>query len=314
MSLPQLEGEVLRVIDLLLPYLDMKKASRKADDGPIIVGLTGLQGSGKTTWAKSLVRILNEKHGFTSITVSLDDFYHCHDELVRLRDSDPQNLLLRTRGQPGTHDETLAQDFFLSLTRSESVRIPSFDKSWFNGDGDRTPQSSWPVVSRSPDVVVFEGWCIGFQPLSEGEMTRRWLNAQQEAAQFPANMSDSTTETLALHQREHLLQLNKSLSQYCGSFMGPQHLDMLVHLDTDEIGNVYRWRIQQEEALVGSKGSGMSSTQVVAFVKGYMPSYELYLEGLRNGFFRRDGLGSKNKAQIRVILDVDRRVIDIEKL
>jgi D-glycerate 3-kinase len=28
-------------------------------------------------------------------------------------------------------------------------------------------------------------------------------------------------------------------------FMGPQHFDYLVHLDTDDLVNVYEWRIQQ---------------------------------------------------------------------
>ena len=315
MSIPQLQGELLPVIDLMLPYLNAKKACRNAGDGPIIIGLTGLQGSGKSTWANSLVKILDEEHDFRSITVSLDDFYHRHDELIRLRDSDLHNLLLGTRGQPGTHDERLAQDFFFSsLTSSGCVKIPSFDKSLFDGEGDRAPQSSWSVVSGTPDVVVFEGWCIGFQPLSESEVTRRWFIAQQQAAQSPAKMVDSATETLSLHRLEDLLQLNESLSRYCERFMGPQHLDMLIHLDTDDLVNVYRWRIQQEEALLSAKGSGMSKTQVVAFVKGYMPSYELYLDGLRKGFFRRDETNSKNKTHLRVILDVDRHVTAIDKL
>jgi D-glycerate 3-kinase len=52
----------------------------------------------------------------------------------------------------------------------------------------------------------------------------------------------------------------------------------------------------------------MTDDQVVAFVNGYMPAYELYLDQLRRGFFRFDQL-YQGKAQLRVVLNKDRKVV-----
>ena len=69
--------------------------------------------------------------------------------------------------------------------------------------------------------------------------------------------------------------------------MGPRHFDYLVHLDTNDLVNVYEWHIQQENALWQAKNQGMTNDEVVKIVKGYMPAYELYLDQLRSGFVMR---------------------------
>jgi D-glycerate 3-kinase len=92
--------------------------------------------------------------------------------------------------------------------------------------------------------------------------------------------------------------------------MGPQHLDYLVHLDTDDLMNVYRWRLEQEHALRKSRDTGMSDEQVVSFVECYMPAYELYLDYLRQGFF--NSLPPDERAQrghIRAVLGREREIV-----
>jgi D-glycerate 3-kinase len=294
-----LESNIRRALDVLLPKI---KAHHNESSEPIILGITGLQGSGKSTWASKIVEILSSENDLHTITISLDDLYKTHDDLIAQRDSDPSNKLYRTRGQPGTHDEQLGSKFFADLKayRGEgSLKIPSFDKSRFNGEGDRAPESDWPTITRKPDVVVFEGWCVGFQPLSDAAIEEKYALARD--GKLPVN-------TPAQHQLAHLLEVNANLRRYCDAFMGPQHFDFFIHIDTDDLRNVYAWRLQQEHKMLEAKGSGMSDDQVRAFVDGYMPSYEVYLEKLRGGLF-----GEKGR-MLRVVLDRERRVEKVEEL
>ena len=294
-----LDSNIRRALDILLPKI---KKQRESSPKPIVLGITGLQGAGKSTWASKIVEILTAEHQLYTITVSLDDFYKTHDGLVSQRDQDLENRLYRVRGQPGTHDEQLAARFFAELeaySGEGELKIPSFDKSQFNGEGDRSPVSAWHSVSRKPDVVVFEGWCVGFQPLSASAVQEKHSLAL--AGKLPIN-------TPAQHQLSHLLEVNENLKRYCDAFMGPQHFDFFVHIDTSDLHNVYVWRLEQEHKMIASRGSGMSDEQVKAFIDGYMPSYEIYLDTLRQGLFQEKG------RMVRVVLDRQRNVERVEEL
>jgi D-glycerate 3-kinase len=298
-----LPSNVQRTLEVLVPKF---QAHKLKSSQPIVLGITGLQGSGKSTWAAGIVDALSSHYSLRAITLSLDDLYKTHDDLVAQKDKDPANKLYRTRGQPGTHDEQLAQSFFKELKEwdgTTELKIPSFDKSKFNGEGDRAPESEWPTVKGKVDVIVFEGWCVGFQSILENE-----LKAKYETAK--ANKVDDepeSTNTLADHQLSHLQELDQNLERYNATFMGPQHFDFFIHLDTEDLRNVYRWRLQQEHAMIKVKGSGMTDDSVRAFVRGYMPGYELYLDGLRQGFF-----GPESGRQVRVVMDKERAVEKVE--
>lgn len=305
MSKPAIPAQdIQNVLSKILPqiktHLDSQKSS--SQKRPFILGLTGLQGSGKSTWTDALVKTFNTAYKYNAINISLDDLYLDHDKLVQVRENNSSNKLLRTRGQPGTHDVALAVEFFSSLDKGSEILIPSFDKSQFSGEGGRAPQETWRRISADAhvDIVIFEGWCVGFQPLQDDEIKDRWSQA---------NKSDSLTETLKDHELQHLLNVNENLRQYCDVFMGPQSLDFLVHLDTDQLANVYEWRLEQEQALRERKKGAMSDAEVVRFVRGYMSAYELYLDQLRGGFFRSS---DAEKGQLSVILNKRRKVVSVE--
>lgn len=148
---------------------------------PLFVGVQGPQGSGKT-FLTSLLRdtLTSQPHHLSIAVLSLDDLYLPHDALSTLASAHPLNVLLRGRGQPGTHDVRLGAELMRKLKRINEevgvgeveVEIPSFDKSLFGGEGDRRPHGA---SVRSPlDVLVLEGWCVGFYPVSLGEIDRRW--------------------------------------------------------------------------------------------------------------------------------------------
>ena len=298
------------VLGHILPHIEahIKSHPKNTIRPPFILALTGLQGSGKSTWTNALVTTLRGKYNYSTINISLDDLYLDRDDLVSLRERDPPNKLLQTRGQPGTHDKALSLQFFRSIMDpSEYTLLPSFDKALFNGEGGRVPRENWERIpaKHTIDIVIFEGWCVGFQPLEEDQLRSRWC----EAAEVQ-NKSYYPTQTLKDHSIGDLLEVNDHLRGYCELFMGPCHLDYLVHLDTDDLANVYEWRIQQEHTLWKAKNKGMSDESVFKFVKGYMPAYELYLDQLREGFFGDGG----DKGQLRMVLDRERKINKISTI
>jgi D-glycerate 3-kinase len=151
--------------------------------------------------------------------VSLDDFYLGQNERSLLRERNPGSELPKVRGQPGTHDADLALKFFEKFyatgqSGKERLWIPSFDKSLFQGDGDRLPLSQWPSVSGPLNILVFEGWCLGFQALPEDElMSATTIKARQQQL-LPI-------KPLADHTLEDLLLVNKCLRHYNDTFLGP---------------------------------------------------------------------------------------------
>lgn len=309
---------IQEVLSQLLPLIAHHKQTNPANP-PFLLGLTGLQGSGKSTWASKLSTTLNTIHSLKTIVLSLDDLYLPHTQLLSLRHQNPENKLLRTRGQPGSHDIELARSFFEALRKGENpLRLPRFDKSCFGGEGDRVSIGEWEEIDTSEgreiDVLIFEGWCVGFRPLSLEDLRGKWEGARQvpksrESEEHEVGDWGFSITTLADHSLDSLSTINENLREYCEIFMGPRFFDAFIHLDTDDLRNVYRWRIEQEHALIKLKGEGMSDDRVVAFVKGYMPSYELYLDDLRRGFFEGEEKGEK--IHLRVVLGVDRRITSI---
>lgn len=314
------------VVESVLPFIEAHRQSELQNNTqrPFVLGVTGLQGSGKSHLASALCEALSEHHSYNTIEVSLDDFYLPYNERKLLQDANPPNSLFRARGQPGTHDSSLLKSFFdqFSDASAKEVWIPSFDKSLFQGQGDRVPRSNWKTIAshRPVDVVIFEGWCVGFQPLPETEIERkraealRLRNSEQHGLEKSVAKggleNQFSTTTLADHELADLLHVNDCLRQYCEDFMGPSHFNFMVHLDTNDLANVYTWRMQQEHALRKLKGTGMSNEAVVKFVQVYMPAYELYLDGLRLGFFGKTGDPSGGKGQLQLVMDIERNVVE----
>ena len=77
-----------------------------------------------------------------------------------------------------------------------------------------------------------------------------------------------------------------------------------MHIDAEDLSYVYKWRQEQEAALREERGTGMSDEQVVEFVDGYFPAYELYSEGVRSGVLQ----GGKEGRQLRLVVRRDRKV------
>ena len=96
----RLPADYREVVDRFWRPLSEEIAARYSGT-PLIVGINGAQGSGKTTLCKFLEVLLVE-HNQTGVTLSLDDLYLSRAE--RARAAAEIHPLFATRGVPGTHD------------------------------------------------------------------------------------------------------------------------------------------------------------------------------------------------------------------
>jgi D-glycerate 3-kinase len=148
----------------LLPLAGAITRRARLADHMVVAGLCGAQGSGKSTAAAALVRLL-EGEGLAAVAVSIDDFYLPRAERARL--ASLVHPLLATRGVPGTHDVELAQATIDSLAGSDTVPLPAFDKS----RDDRRPRREWRGITGPLRVVILEGWCVGARPEAREALT-----------------------------------------------------------------------------------------------------------------------------------------------
>ncbi|KAM4056678.1 putative kinase mug58 [Hirsutella rhossiliensis] len=265
--------------------------------GPLMIGLNGMQGVGKTTLVTALAAVLDAA-GIRTLTCSIDDFYLTHEDQAALAREHPGNALMQHRGEPGTHDIALAGSVFASLMRGEPTKIPQYDKGAFNGQGDRRPGSEWKAVNEPGQppvqVVILEGWLVGFRPLSLDDVERRW---------------SAPSRTLHKHRLEYLLLLNQLLKDYDPL---TDLFDAFIHIDSEDVEYVYSWRLEQEDSLRAQRRdptAGMTPDQVIKFVDGYFPGYELYTDGLRRGIF-----ANRPGCQLRLVVGRDRRVNQVVRI
>ncbi|GAB1728918.1 hypothetical protein NU195Hw_g4950t2 [Hortaea werneckii] len=273
---------------------------------PFFIGLNGVQGAGKTTLVTTLSTTLSSSpHNLPTVVLSIDDLYLPHDDQEALGKAHPTNPLVQHRGQPSTHDVKLGAELFQSLLdKKTNIKVPSYDKSAFAGAGDRRSQGQWDTVNvedQPPiEVVIFEGWCVGFRALSDSEVEQKWKAAK---ADFESN-GDSYEGQLGKLKLEDVIFINKKLREYDAL---TDQFGAFMQIDAEDTQYVYNWRLQQEAALRASKGTGMTDEQVVNFVNGYYPAYELYTDVLRQGIFCED----KGK-QLRLVVGEDRRVREVQ--
>ena len=253
---PMSDADAGRIYQLYLPlyfWLRNQLSGKAAGTGALTVGLSCPQGGGKTTLVDYMQELLalelTEEHQPVSCAVvSMDDFYLTNSQQTALAKEHSQNPLLQYRGNFGTHELQLAENTMSQLRsqRTGSIAVPRYNKSAFAGRGDRAAVEEWPLVAAPVDVVLLEGWCLGFEP------------------------------SASLHTPD-LEPVNQLLHQWVPLW---KDLDCMIVVELEDTSVVYQWREQAEAAMRDAGKPAMTEEQVVDFIDRYMPAYKQYLPGL----------------------------------
>jgi D-glycerate 3-kinase len=240
-----LPAEFARQIEHLWgPLADWISGQRNALARPLVVGLCGPQGSGKSTGAEAL-GLLFKTSGVRAAVLGLDDLYLPKAERSALAKT--VHPLFATRGPPGTHDIALGHAVLDRLAQPGPVRLPRFDKAV----DDRAPARAWPTLEGPVDVVVFEGWCVGARAETQTELGPP-LNTLEAEADPDGRWRAAVNAALA--------------GAYRGLF---ERIDRLIYLQAPSFEVVGAWRLEQEVKLRTRTGRGMSDAELARFLMHY---------------------------------------------
>ena len=228
----------------------------------IIVGLTGGQGSGKSTISSILKIVLKEGFNLNTVIFSIDDFYKTSKQRKKM--SIRISPLFLTRGVPGTHDTTMLYNCLKNLKKInfKNFSIPKFDKS----NDDRSPKKYWQKVKKKADIVIFEGWCVGATPQKNKDLI------------VPINILEKEKDKKRIWRN----YVNKELkTNYKKIF---KLIDTTIFLKVPSFEHVYKWRLLQEKKLSKiSKGKKiMTKKEIKNFIMFYERLTKYMLKHLSN--------------------------------
>ncbi|MCY4046366.1 MAG: phosphoribulokinase [Cellvibrionales bacterium] len=209
-------------------YKPMAEAISLAHDKrckPLLIGLNGCQGSGKSTAAELVAEFLTLYYDKSAVSFSLDDFYLPKAERQAL--ASRVNPLFTTRGVPGTHDMPLLLNTLRQLKGGESTSVPSFDKAI----DDRDFPEHWRAINSPMDIIILEGWCVG-------------IEAQLDTSLISPTNALEASEDPDGHWRGYVNQQLKGDYQQLNN-----RIDLLIMLKAPSFQYVYEWRLEQEQKL-----------------------------------------------------------------
>ena len=226
-----------------------KKVNNKT---PYFVGLAGGQGTGKTTISSILKIILTKYFKLKVFKISVDDFYKIRKDRILL--SKKVHPMLLTRGVPGTHEINVMLSFFKKMKskRFKNLKVPTFNKA----ADDRFNKKYWYNIKERPDVIIFEGWCVGAKPEKNISLKK------------PINSMEKVNDAKFIWRKFVNQQLK---SKYKNLY---SQLNCLIYLKAKNFNLLQKWRLKQEHKLwlkskKTSKRMIMSKGDVINFMQTY---------------------------------------------
>ena len=215
------------LFNLYYPLADWIAAQHT--DTPLILGINGAQGSGKSTLCLIIEFLL--LHGFnkSALTLSIDDFYYSKSKRNQLAAT--IHPLLMTRGVPGTHDVEHLRSVLMDFKNNhlmEKLKLPLFDKSI----DDVVPENLWKEQNAKVDIILFEGWCVGATAQTQSQLD------------LAINELEEKEDPNGVWRRYVNEQLKSS---YQNIF---KLIDYQVMLKVPSMSKIFEWRSLQEEKLL----------------------------------------------------------------
>ena len=250
-STEKFKGKEKMIKSFLIPicFWITKKIKNKK---PYFIGLAGGQGTGKTTISSIIMIVLIKYFKLKVFKISVDDFYKTRKDRSLL--SKRVHPMLLTRGVPGTHDINLMLNFFKKIKskKFKSLKVPSFNKAI----DDRSNKKNWQSIKERPDIIIFEGWCVGARPVSTNSL-KRSINSMEKV------------KDPKLVWRKYVNQQLKSKYKNIYS-----QLNCLIYLKAKKFSLLQKWRLKQEHKLrlknkKRSKNKIMNKEDVLNFMQTY---------------------------------------------
>jgi len=188
--------------------------------------IAGSQGSGKSSLSK-LIKLYLEKFCYKSVVIiSMDDFYLSKSQRTQL--SKNIHPLFLTRGVPGTHDlELMNKKIKQILNKEFPIYLPIFDKV-----SDSRKRTYKKILKA--DVVIFEGWCAGSQPVDQNYLQKNFNNLEK-------------------HKDKNFIwrnSYNKYLNEYQKLF---SQFNFFIYFQFNHWDHVLNWKYKQELELRDKK-------------------------------------------------------------
>ena len=126
---------------------------------------------------------------------------------------------------------------------------PKFDKS----NDDRAVKSKWTKVTKAPNVIIFEGWCVGA------------THQKDKMLKKPINLIERNFDKNLKWRKK----VNNLLKNDYKKLFGK--LDKLVYLKAPNFEHIFQWRLHQEQKLklTSKNKKTMSKSKVRKFIMYY---------------------------------------------
>ena len=158
--------------------------------------------------------------------------------------------------------------------------IPKFDKS----NDDRCKKNKWTKILKKPDIIIFEGWCVGAKPQKKKDLLHA-INALERT--FDKN----------LKWRKKVNQELKSKYKKIYNL-----IDDLIFLKVPSFNYVYKWRMLQEKKLkLSSNGNKIMD-------KEELKKFVMYYERITKHMFRT----LTNKVKFTIFVDENHKFKSIK--
>ena len=162
--------------------------------------------------------------------------------------------MLLIRGVPGTHDIDMMLNFFRKSKskKFKRLKLPTFNKAI----DDRFSKKRWYDLKKRPDVIIFEGWCVGAKAEKNINL-KKTINSMEKAKDQKLIWRKYVNDQLKTKYKNLYSQLN-----------------CLIYLKAKNFSLLQKWRLKQERKLraKNEKNSNtkiMSKEDVLSFMQTY---------------------------------------------